>query len=65
MGLIKTGNMYWDELKWYKADKDYSFELVKALVKEKNGNTVVRGNVKKGLYYIPLPLIDKLPKEDE
>lgn len=57
--------MYWEELKWHKADKDYSFTFVGALVIAKNGNVVVRTTVKKGQYYIPLPLIEALPKEKE
>lgn len=57
--------MKWDELKWYKADKDYSFSLVKCLVIVKNGNIVIRDHADKGEYYIPLQLIKDLPKKEE
>lgn len=52
----------WKELKWYLADKDYSFSLVKCIVIAKNGNIVIRDYAKQGEYYIPLPLIKNLPK---
>ena len=54
----------WDQLKWYQADDEYHFSLVKALVKCKNGECQVRAVVKKGEWYIPMPLIEELPKED-
>lgn len=57
--------MKWDELKWYKADKDYSFSLVKCLVIAKNGKIVIRDHADKGEYYIPLQLIKDLPKKEE
>lgn len=56
--------MTWDELKWYKADRDYSFSLVKALVKTKNGSYQVRDHVTTGQWYIPLPVLERLPKQD-
>lgn len=52
----------WKELKWYLADKDYSFSLVKCIVIAKNGNIVIRDYAKQGEYYILLPLIKNLPK---
>ena len=55
--------MEWKELKWYKADKDYSFYFVRCLVIAKNGNIIIRDNAKRGEYYIPLPLIEDLPKD--
>ena len=55
--------MTWDELKWYVADKDYSFALTKALVKCKNGSYAVKDYVKKGQTYIPIGVLEeKLPK---
>lgn len=54
--------MMWNELRWYQADKEYNFDLVKALVQCKNGECQVRAKVKKGEWYIPLPLITELPK---
>lgn len=55
--------MEWNELKWYKADNDYSFSFVRCLVIAKNGNVVIRDHANKGEYYIPLPLIESLPKD--
>ena len=56
--------MVWNELKWYKADKDYSFALVKALVETKSGGYQVRDSVRKGQKYIPIPVLeDLIPNE--
>lgn len=52
--------MEWKELKWYKADRDYSFSLVKALVKTKSGGCQVRSNVRKGETYIPIPVLEDM-----
>ena len=55
--------MEWKELKWYKADRDYSFSFVKALVKTKSGSYQVREQVRKGDTYIPVPILeDLIPK---
>jgi len=54
----------WDELKWYHADQGYSFPLSRALVKTKGGSCQVRAYVRAGEWYIPLPLIEKLPSEN-
>ena len=56
--------MEWKVLKWYIADKDYSFALTKALVVGKNGSTKIVDHVNKGQKYCPLGLIeDALEKE--
>lgn len=55
--------MEWKELKWYKADEDYSFFFSKCLVIAKNGEVVISDHADKDEYYIPLPLIEDLPKD--
>ena len=56
--------MEWKVLKWYIADKDYSFAFTKALVIGKNGSTKIAETVSKGQKYCPLGLIeDALEKE--
>ena len=48
----------WKELKWYIADREYSFSAVQALVECKNGGYKVATTVKKGQKYCPMPLIE-------
>lgn len=58
--------MEWKVLKWYIADKDYSFSLTRALVIGKNGNIKIVDHVDKGQKYCPLGLIEEaLHKEIE
>lgn len=52
----------WNEIKWYKADKDYRFKIHKALI-FKPWKIFISEKVYKGEYYIPLILFHSMPKD--
>ena len=56
--------MEWNVLRWYVADKDYSFSLTKALVVCKNGSIKIAETVNKGQKYCPLGLIKEAFKKE-
>lgn len=56
--------MEWNEIKWYKADRDYDFSLTKALI-FRPWKCFISPKVFKGEYYIPLGLFYSLPLPED
>ena len=56
--------MTWDTLKWYDADREYSFPFTKALVICKNGAIKIADYVNKGQKYCPLGVIKEALKKE-